>query len=179
MNYYHKLGKIYITEAELNYDALTENQIQFYLDNKVGYDNGTVSVSEILNCKFNEPVEVPLQQLVDMTTENYSKCEFNNIGASGAIKTNEYAKFGCQLAGCPIALACESTASCTISLTPKSLANINWVNTLYYEMFVKIAQIESGDRTVSLFPSENIKTKPYSYRECEEEFITVKREANK
>ena len=168
MNYYHKQGKIYKTGAMLNYDALTENQIEFY------EANPNASVSEILNCQFDEPVKIPLQQLVDMTTENYSKCEFNNIGASGAIKTNEYAKFGCQLAGCPIALVCGSTESCTISLTPKSLANINWVNTLYYEMFYKIAQIEAGDRTVNLFPSENIKVKPYSFRECTEEFYTVK-----
>lgn len=168
MNYYHKQGKIYVTEAELNYDSLTENQIQFYLENP------TAKVNEVLNCKFDDPVEMPLQMLVDMTTENYSKCEFNNIGASGAIKTNEYAKFGCQLAGCPIALACGNTASCSISLTPKSLANINWVNTLYAEMFAKIAQIEAGDRTVDLFPSESIKIKPFTFRECTEEFYTVK-----
>lgn len=82
MNYYHKQGKIYITDAVLTYDALTENQIQFLIDNP------NASVSEVLNCQL---VEQPVFNLSD-----YKRIKIAEVSKNHTDMTN--ANFDCTLA---------------------------------------------------------------------------------
>jgi hypothetical protein len=145
MNYYINNGIIHTTEAVLDYTQLTEEQVLFF------EANPNASVNEVLACQIDEPYVMPAQLLIDMCYSNYSKCESDNIGASGAVKINEYAKAGCS----------------------KSIANCNWVNDLYTEMFTKITQIEGGDRNVNTYPSQELQTKPYTFRECTLEYLSL------
>ena len=81
MNYYHKKGKIYITDAVLTYDALTENQIQFLIDNP------NASVSEVLNCQLVEPIVFSLT--------DYKRMKIDEVSRNHTDMTN--ANFDCTL----------------------------------------------------------------------------------
>lgn len=153
MNYYIYKGLILNTEADLSakdgITVLNEEQIQFYIDNP------TATISEILNCELVtnnfEVTEQYIYDIKEMVYKSYSECEARNTGASGTLKIAQFAQAGCS----------------------KAVANIQWVTDLYTEMYTKIEQIDNGNYEVALFPSESIKQKPYSYRECEEQYISL------
>jgi hypothetical protein len=153
MNYYIYNNERLKTEADLSAKdgiiVLNEEQFNFAIDKP------NATISEILNCELvTTDVEVTEQYIYDlkeMIYLSYSDCESRNTGASGTLKIAQFAQAGCS----------------------KAIANVQWVTNLYAEMYSKIEQIDNGNYEVDLFPSESIKQKPYSYRECEQQYISL------
>jgi hypothetical protein len=153
MNYYIYKGSILNTEADLSAKdgiiVLNEEQFNFAIDKP------NATISEILNCELVvnnfEVTEQYIYDIKEMVYLSYSECEARNTGASGTLKIAQFAQAGCS----------------------KAIANVQWVTDLYTEMYSKIEQISNGNYEVDLFPSESIKQKPYSYRECEEQYISL------
>lgn len=148
LNYYHNGGIILVTEANLECERLNNQQIIFY------ENNPNASVEEILNCKEDVPSEMSLYDLKEIVYQNYANCEALNTGASGTLKIAQFAESGCESA----------------------ISNVIWINELYAEMYLKIEQIECGIRDIDFYPSDKVKNKPYSFKECEKEYIKRKNE---
>ena len=142
LNYYYNDGMVLATEATLDYNPLSEEQIFFYKN------NANASLGEILKCRVNVPFEATLYNLKEIVYKAYADCEAFNTGASGTLKIAQFAEYGCSYA----------------------LANVKWINDLYSEMYLKISQLECGVRDMDLYPSEELKYKPYPFYECEKQY---------
>lgn len=135
MNYYIHNSYIHITEAELDYNNLTSEQINFFLENK------NASVSEILNCKLNKSYTPTKEELIEILSNNYANVERKNLTGAGAVQLKEWAECGNQFA----------------------IDNIQWLKDLYSERDVKIMKLYNNEIVEELMPSENLLTKPHSF----------------
>lgn len=88
MNYYIHNGTIHETEAELEYERLTDDQIARYLDgneNTIGY---------VLNGVASDACGLSCEQLQEMIYKNYEFVETKNLTPAGAVQLKEWCDAG-------------------------------------------------------------------------------------
>lgn len=74
MNYYIHNGIIHVTDAELDFTPLTEEQIQFFIDNP------TADTDEVLNCQFKQFDFAGYKRFkIELVARNFTSMMDNNF----------------------------------------------------------------------------------------------------